>query len=551
MAKYDNLYNFISPVTGKLRLPMGNLFIGDQDDISSYTKTIGLGNLPVLGVASITLPMLPSIPIPNPMFDPLSLDWLLSSPWLSETFTGSPDTLNPLDSQTIKSNEMAGLHIAIGRVLKVFDNANMVVKSKTFSFNWNNPAVNALPQTVKDILGLNNSFTFTNAQALDQLKTGLLANNPVGTISNATLTNNYLWVGDNVDGTDNVPTAKRYLPLTTLTNLNQNQIWIGDANNRPVSVNTIQVLNLPDLTEGNAWVGDIGNRPVEKAVALADSTYILQSSDFNLPNSTALNDVGYGLLKNSLISGLSIASGGATPIVNDYVTPVNLQTAIATLTGEIEASFWSNVGISVGASSITGIFSTLISSAYGEYLFNNKYKPFLCENKYYETDDISQWGKGNVWFDNNRFSSDPILKNYRPGIRAISWDSSKLFDSDLVPVSIGVFGYKWSFFNRSHGQEGFVWEAEMENNSSHQNYRLPKKFSLRHVGHSHPGTGWNEKNDELMNYDNDTNSSTYKTFNFNMDTNFLSKGAIKTPVGNTAERPVNPEVGMIRFNTDL
>jgi hypothetical protein len=551
MTKYDKLYNFISPVTGKLFLPKGNLFIGDENNRTSYTKTIGLDNLPVLGAASITIPTLPPIPIPNPMFDPLSLDWLLSSPWLSETFTGNPETLNPLNSTTIKSNEVAGLHIAIGRLLKAFDNANMVVKSKTFSFDWNNPAVNLLPQTVKDILGLNNSFTFTNAQALDQIRTGLLQNNPQGTISSATLDNNNIWVGDNVDGTDNVPIAKRYLPLTTLTNLNQNQIWIGDANNRPVGTNTIQVLNLPDLTEGNAWVGDIGNRPVEKAVALADSTYILQSSDFNLPNSTALNDVGYGLLKNSLIGGLSIASGGATPIANDYVTPTNLQTAIATLTGEIEASFWSNVGITVGASSITGLFSSLISSAYGEYLFNNKYKPLLSENTYDETDDISKWGKGNVWFDNNRFSSDPALKNYRPGIRVVSWDSSKLFDSDLVPVSMGVFGYKWSFFDRSHGQEGFVWEAEMENDNSssnpHQsNYRLPKKFSLRHVGHSHPGIGWNRKNLELMNYDYYQDK-----FNFHKDTNFTSKGSVKLPVGNITERPSNNEVGMLRFNTEI
>lgn len=544
--KYDRLYNFISPVTGKLPLPTGNLFIGDQDNKTSYTKTIGLDNLPVLGAASITIPTLPPIPIPNPMFDPLSLDWLLSSPWLSETFTGNPSTLNPLNSQTIKSNEVAGLHIAIGRLLKVFDNANIVVKSKTFSFSWNNPAVNLLPQAVKDILGLNNNFTFTNAQALDELNVGLLANNPRGTISNATLTNNNVWVGDNVDGIDNVPTQKRYLPLATLTNLNENQIWIGDVNNRPISNTNIQVLNLPNLSEGTAWVGDIGNRPIEKAVALADSTYVLQSSDFRLPNSVALNDVGYGLLKNTTTGGLSIASGGATPVLNDYVTPTNLQTAIATLTGEIEASFWSNIGFTAAASSITSIFSTLVSSAYGEFLFNNKYKPLLSENTYSETDDVSQWGKGNIWFDNNRFSSDPLLKLYRPGIRVVSWDSSKIFDSDLVPVSIGVFGYKWSIFNRSHGQEGFVWEAEMENTTSHYNYRLPKKFSLRHVGHSYPGRGWNEKDIELMSYDYYEDH-----FNYEKDIRINSKGFIKIPTGGIVERPSLGEKGMIRFNTEI
>jgi hypothetical protein len=149
MIKYDQLYNFISPVTGKLRLPYKYLFIGDNNDFSSYAKTINVDNLPdltpsylwtgdtnnrpveilnlptinlpILGAAKITLPTLPTVPIPNPMFNPLSLDWFFSTPWLLETFTGDPSTLNPYDTKTIVSNNLAATQINIGKIFKRID----------------------------------------------------------------------------------------------------------------------------------------------------------------------------------------------------------------------------------------------------------------------------------------------------------------------------------------------------------------------------------------------------------------------------------------------
>ena len=587
--KYDVLYNFISPVTGRIKVDQGYIVVGDKDNIGmpspilidirqdiidlrrkigsfeelnkldhnriwigDYNNEpveqlhIGIINLPPLEEAVFPNPISPitgDFRIPNPTFDYLSpFDWVMSGPFLPQIYATKYDTLgNPTGTDV--SSSLAMTQVRAAQIMKRFDNANFIVGSSTVDFTWENPKMYLIPEPLKQLYGLGTTYTFTKAQSLGALETGLLkntVNNGAGTLSKAISGKDYVDVA--------APIANMQLALI--------RPLVQDAQGNDISklvsrIDQLPIDNLTNLASGKVWQGGINNRPVELTLSEAgiagkNATYILQSPDSNLPNSKALNDIGYGLLKNSLFTGLTIASGGATPIANDYVTPTNLQTAIATLTGEVEASFWSNVGISVGASSITGIFSTLISSAYGEYLFSNKYKPLLCENKYDETDEIPQWGKGNVWFDNNRLSSDPTLKNYRPGIRAISWDSSKLFDSDLVPVSIGVFGYKWSIFNRSHGQEGFVWEAEMENNSSHQNYRLPKKFSLRHVGHSHPGIGWNEKDIELMNYDYYQGE-----FNLHRDTNFTSKGAIKIPVGNTAERPSNPSVGMIRYNTDL
>lgn len=487
---------------------------------------LGLDNLPILGAASVTIPTVGAVPIPNPSFNPLSLDWFFSTPWLPQTFAGDPSTTNPYDTKTIISNDLASAQINITKILKRIDTAGFIVKSKTISFNWDNPLVNALPQTVKDIIGLDNSYTFDKAQALDELqgKSLLMVDNTLadkGNISSATLSNGRFWLGENVGGVDNVPTETQNLPLYNLTN----------------------------LASGKVWQGDINNRPVETQVAPFDATYIIQTPNALLPNAQALSALSSGLLKTTLLGNgvVSIASAGTTPIVNDYVDPISLQTQLAemtaVITGEIATTFWTNVGISGFLSGVSGLLGGTISAAYGEYMFNNKYKPLQSENGAYDTDNLSKWGKGNIWFDNNRTLTKAEM---RPGIRVISWDSSIAFDSDLLPASIGVFGYKWSVFNRSHGQEGFVWQADMENNSSNTNYRCPNKLSLRHVGHSQLGVGWDTKDVELMNYDYYEDE-----FNFNKDANFLSKGAIKIPVGNSAERPSNSSVGMIRFNTDL
>jgi hypothetical protein len=380
--------------------------------------------------------------------------------------------------------------IKVAQALKRIDQGGLIVKSKNISFSWENPLANAIPEAVAQLYDYGTTYTFDKAQALDQLqgKSLLMVDNTLadkGNIISASLSNGRFWLGENVGGVDNVPTETQNLPLYNLTN----------------------------LTYGRFWQGDINNRPVETQVAPFDADYIIQTPNALLPNAQALSTLSTGLLKTTLLGNgaVSIASAGVTPIVNDYVDPLSLETQLAemttAITGEIAATFWTNVGISGFLAGVSGLLGGTISAAYGEYMFNNKYKPLLSENGAYDTDDLSQWGKGNVWFDNNRTLTKVEM---RPGIRVISWDSSIAFDSDLLPVSIGVFGYKWSVFNRSHGQEGFVWQADMENNSSNANYRCPNKLSLRHVGHSQLGTGWNTKDNELMNYELYNNKFNYK-----------------------------------------
>lgn len=304
--KFDVLHNFISPVTGKIKVPKGNLILGNDDDIGDYVTNIDISNLPILGAANITLPNIEPTLIPNPMFKPSSLDWSASSPWLLETFTGNPDSLDPLKSKTIKSNEVAGLHIAIAKLTKQFDNANIIVKSKTFDFTWDNPAVDLLPQQVKDALNLNNSFTFTKAQALDELDDGYMINT-AGIISTTST-----------------------VPLPRLLNKN---IWIGDADNKAVASPNITIDNLPNLgtasitvpnpfnpkapitiSGGKIWHGTDSNRPeettalltVEADVALLNGRFLLGNFimwdavvQVAWPGAQFLSNLDNGLLKKT------------------------------------------------------------------------------------------------------------------------------------------------------------------------------------------------------------------------------------------------------------
>ena len=93
-------------------------------------------------------------------------------------------------------------------------------------------------------------------------------------------------------------------------------------------VSTINTPPLPDLQFNNIWIGDVNNRPTEIPYNAApdNATYILQTPSAGLTNSQALNELGGGILKTTPLSNgaISIASGGKVPIVNDYVRPIDL-----------------------------------------------------------------------------------------------------------------------------------------------------------------------------------------------------------------------------------
>jgi hypothetical protein len=165
-----------------------HLWIGDYTNRPIQKINIAVKNLPILGAALFPIPLLDvSIPIPNPNFDPTSgLDYVMSSPWLNQIYAGSPNLLNT-STETKISSSLAFAQIKAAQAIKRLDNAGFIVKNKTISYSWENPAYSFVTDPLliaaMELYGLGTTYTFNKAQALDELGTGLLKNSTEGVLS--------------------------------------------------------------------------------------------------------------------------------------------------------------------------------------------------------------------------------------------------------------------------------------------------------------------------------------------------------------------------------
>ncbi len=175
------------------KLKKGYLIIGDTNDIQTPTQQINVNNLPTLGAANFDIPLLDlKIPIPNPTFNPLSpFAYIMSAPWLSQVYAGSTNLTNT-SRETVISSAFAAMQIDVAQALKRLDNANFIVGSKTLTFTWENPIYSAVTDptliAAMQLYNLNPSYTFSHAQSLGDLETGLIKNtvtDNVGEISKA------------------------------------------------------------------------------------------------------------------------------------------------------------------------------------------------------------------------------------------------------------------------------------------------------------------------------------------------------------------------------
>lgn len=341
--KFDPLYNFISPVTGRLPLKTGYTFIGDdkgysfqspifldisQDiidlrrQINKYESLdklshnriwigdydnepverlqIGIINLPTLAEAVFPNPLSPitgDFRIPNPTFDYQSpFDWVMSGPFLPQIYATKYDTLgNPVGTDV--SSSLAITQVRAAQIMKRFDNANFIVGSSTVDFNWENPKMYLIPEPLKQLYGLGTSYTFTKAQSLGALETGLLkntVNNGTGTLSKAISGKDYVDVAVPVDN----------MQLALIRPL------VQDGQGNDISKLLTRVSKLPE-----------DNMP--------DLTFIMQRPSSKIPSAQGLSDLAGGILKSAALTGvISIASGGGTPLIDDYVDPFTLQTEI-------------------------------------------------------------------------------------------------------------------------------------------------------------------------------------------------------------------------------
>lgn len=167
------------------------------------------------------------------------------------------------------------------------------------------------------------NFKLPKAQALNILDDGFMYNTGgiISTTNDLPLPNledKHLWIGDS----NNKPQAVTTIDIANLPNLEQNKLWIGNADNRPVVQSTLNIDNLPNLSNNRVWQGNAQGRPaeVELNFAPSDATYIIKQPNITLTNAQVLSELGVGMAK--------IVVGGAFAIAipdEDYATKATLE----------------------------------------------------------------------------------------------------------------------------------------------------------------------------------------------------------------------------------
>lgn len=694
--KYDVLYNFISPVTGRIKVDQGYIIVGDKENIGMSSPIlidirqdiidlrrklggfeelnkldhnriwigdynnepveqlhIGVINLPPLAEAVFPNPISPitgDFRIPNPTFDYLSpFDWVMSGPFLPQIYATKYDALgNPVGTDV--SSSLAMTQVRAAQIMKRFDNANFIVGSSTVEFVWENPKMYLIPESLKQLYGLGTSYTFTKAQSLGALETGLLKNTVTvdevgkraGTLSKAISGEDYV-------NTANIPIGKLVVldPLypATGSKLISPTDFSTRGNNPnefgyPVA-NTINILTgiaskfeklaITGITAGSLI--KISNNFGELIPAVKGADYVAPD-DINVKLDQLIKIIKLLVGVKDTVDFLSITTEQASNLnkivktiggVKDTVDMIDVTVSDASkLTGAVKnavglatsvemteaastaADLISNkaalleiesqIAALAGVQSLT-ILGTILGflglaasgKAYGDYIrgqslnIKNTYKSADLndeghnavgdfEFRYpsgYSSDDR---GFSTLWFDSNGRNSS---HSSSAGLRLFSWDSGGDhlgYDSPIAPLHIGIFGYQNKYHiapipNPTPVYKGFIFECDFHNEDSGDDYyRFPKKFGLYDVKRTISTLftqrwGWDSK-ETIFEYDyNDFNfykpvilkeyTNFEKEVDFQKDVKFLSKGAIKIPVGNSAQRPSNAEQGMVRYNTDI
>jgi hypothetical protein len=578
--KYDRLYNFISPVTGKLPIDKGYILLGDKhgrsfsspvlidvrQDIIDLRKqignfqelkklnhnriwigdyynepqeslTIGVINLPPLAEALFPNPisgLTGDFRIPNPTFDYLSpFDWVMSGPFLPQIYATKYDTLgNPVGTDI--SSSLAMTQVRAAQIMKRFDNANFIVGSSTVTFAWENPKMALIPQALKDLYGLGTTYTFTKAQSLGALETGLLkntVNNGTGTLSKA------------ISGEDYVNTAD--IPVGSLVILDPLYPLSGHKLIAPSSFNsrgnTANEFGYPVADTINVLTG-VASKFEKLAITSVENNALIKSNNGELVKAVAGTDYVIPSVITEILETLSATSSVVKNIIGVSSTvdikavtstqATALTSAVKNMVGigqaaeiteltaeaadiitnksallEIEAQIAALAGVQTMTTlgTILGFLGLAASGkAYGDYIrgqslnIRNTYKSADLndeghnavgdfEFRYpsgYSSDDR---GYSTLWFDSKGRSNN---HNSEAGLRLFSWDSGGDhlgFDAEIAPLHIGLFGYQNKYNispipNPTPVYKGFIFSCDFHNESSGDDYyRFPKKFGLYDV----------------------------------------------------------------------
>lgn len=653
------LHHFISPISGKIRLdpnyiPIGDangnsyaspvlidlrqdvidlrrsvgtlelagrllnhhLWIGDENAKPIPTRQIGIINLPDLVEATFPNPLggvTGDLRIPNPTFDYTSaFDWVMSGPFLPQIFATSYNLEgDPIGTNV--SSSLAMVQVRAAQIMKRFDHANFIVGSNTVEFLWENPKMALIPESIKTLYNLGTTYTFTQAQSLGSLETGLLKNTVAdnhGTLSQALSGEDYvntfdLPVGNLVvmDPLYPIPGHKLIAPITFASRKNQENEF-GESTAGTIDVLTgpaakLNRLAIQHLTpDAMVKVGSDG----ELIDAEPDTDYTTPSVIATVIDTIETLQAAYDTFVTETTTKDAAQDASITEIETKNIAQdasiTSAETAIGTLEGELAtatATFEAEIAALAGVETLS-ILVYLLSlvgitaggKAYGDYIrgqtlnVKNTWKAADLndeghnavgdfEFRYptgYSTDDR---GFSTLWFDsNNRSDTHPS----EAGLRLFSWDSGGDHagnDNPLAPLHMGIFGYqnKYNILlpNPTARYKGFIFSSDFNHgDSDDDDYRFPNKFGLYDVTRTistltaseSEKYGWDSKN-TIFEYDYDTfafhtkmavqRKATFDEADFSGDVSMLSHGALTLPTGTTAQRPGTPLPGMIRLNT--
>jgi len=608
--KYDRLYNFISPVTGKLSLDKGYVLLGDKDgrsftspvlidmrqdiidlkrDIGYFEKLdynkiwigdfnkkpmprtqIGVINLPPLAEAIFPNPvsgLSGDFKIPNPTYDYLSaFDWIMSGPFLPQIYATKYDMSgNPIGTDI--SSSLAMTQVRASQIMKRFDNANFIVGSSLVEFGWENPKMSLIPEQLKQLYGLGTTYTFTKAQSLGSLETGLLkntVNDSKGILSKAIAGTDYVDFVDEPIGNFVVrpfPESK-YIATIPLT--------IEELETSLTTLVGLKVAYEAFVTETNTEIAAINTKNVSQDAAISSTESIAAAAEETA--GTALSTATAAEATASAAEATAVAAEASAVAVG-----AELETQIAVLAGVETISVLSSTLAFVGLSNSTknqveyirGQTLNVKSKWYSADLNDEGHNAvgdfeFRFPSGYNSEDR----GHGTLWFDSSGRKDKFIDYSSEPGLRIFSWDSGGDhigYDDPIAPVHMGIFGYQnkyhvWPIPNPTPVYKGFIFRSEFHNEDSDKDdYRFPKNFGLYDakrtisvVGEKH--FGW-DRLIRIFEYDYEY-FTFYKKLNFKEDVdiekqvNFLTTDGINMPAGSTSQRPVNPKIGCFRYNTD-
>lgn len=359
--KYDVLFNFISPVTGRLCIPEDYILIGDGQGFSTPSPILIDMRLDITNLRRDVNDIFdtsfiigfPDIDFPNAQVLSELVDGFLynTAGIISTTPTipisGLPDLTyknlwigdsnnRPIETQRINIDNLPPLNaieFQIGPITygiqQMWQGSNDGTVQASYSVSTTLAKIDYAFKSTNWIIGSSGivpgAISYPNAQFIDQLPSErILTHTTGGVIGVASLTHNYFWIGDE----NNLPIESNVLPVGALPDLTFRHLWFGDENNRPQESLLIYMDNLPNLTYKAIWRGNSSGRPEETqdlTILEAKVTYI---QDVTIPALEAQIEA---------LQGQIAAVEGEIAIIQGQISL--LEAAVAVIQGQILTIF--------------------------------------------------------------------------------------------------------------------------------------------------------------------------------------------------------------------